>query len=452
MRMNYDDSKWDYAVSFESVWGKLRERSIPQLGGAMISKIKPIKTGMVKNMPKIYNVQLGFLFDTSIRGGAFAYTYIYSPKEQDITLGFDEESARGTWKEQDITPLGFAEERWKRKSIWFNGEGLKLDKDENVASRQIVSVHCQKGWNKLFMDMGGFWGYRFDFSMSLLSGNDLLVSATKEKEEPDTFFTTDILTDDALIQDVASHYEEPSKAGVSWRKFISPCNNIALAMSWEDIEEKPLSSQSLPLYLKEGECVLLDFGREVFGCPIVSLEASEGSVVDMGYAEHLTDGRINPARGLVWYADRYITKSGGQSWELFSSRAFRYLEIVVRKAGHPVKLNGLKVKEVLYPVEDIGSFECSDKLLNKVWNMGKYTVHLCMEDAYIDCPWRERGQWWGDARVTCFANRVAFGDERLFARGIRQIGTSQLEDGRMHPVYPETIYDLLQGKGSRDKS
>lgn len=410
---DYDDSNWNCAVNFKSVWGKLRERSIPKLGGAMISQVKPIKTGIVKNTAKVYNVQVGFLFDTKIRGGAFAYTHIYSPEEQSIILGFDEN---------------------KNKNVWFNGEKLKLDKDEDTLSRQVVSVLCREGWNVLFIYMDGSWDHRFESNMSFLSGKGIFLSATKD--EPDTFFVTDILTDDSLIQEIASHYNEPLKANVTWSMFICFCNNIALVMSWEDIKERPLLLQSLPVCLKEGEFMLFDFGREVFGCPIISLEVSEGSVIDIGYAEHLTNGRINPAKSMVWYTDRYITRSGTQNWELFSPRAFRYLEVVIRKAAHIVKLNDIKVREVLYPVNNIGKFECSDKLLNEIWNMGEYTTHLCMEDAYIDCPWRERAQWWGDARVEYLTNKVCFGDDKLMARGLRQIGASQLEDGHIYPIYP----------------
>ena len=36
-----------------------------------------------------------------------------------------------------------------------------------------------------------------------------------------------------------------------------------------------------------------------------------------------------------------------------------------------------------------------------------------MVDGYTDTPWRERGQWWGDAYVQDYINRAAFGDMAL---------------------------------------
>jgi alpha-L-rhamnosidase len=52
-----------------------------------------------------------------------------------------------------------------------------------------------------------------------------------------------------------------------------------------------------------------------------------------------------------------------------------------------------------------------------------------MTDAYAD-PWRERGQWWGDAYVDSHINRVAFGDTALLARGLFFLGEAFTEDGR----------------------
>ncbi len=38
----------------------------------------------------------------------------------------------------------------------------------------------------------------------------------------------------------------------------------------------------------------------------------------------------------------------------------------------------------------MGDFECSDRLLNCMWNVGRYTMQMSMLDHFVDCPWRER--------------------------------------------------------------
>jgi alpha-L-rhamnosidase len=50
--------------------------------------------------------------------------------------------------------------------------------------------------------------------------------------------------------------------------------------------------------------------------------------------------------------------------------------------------------------------------------VGVDTLYPNMTDAYTDTPWRERGQWWGDAFVENEINQVAFGDVALLRRGL----------------------------------
>ena len=182
--------------------------------------------------------------------------------------------------------------------------------------------------------------------------------------------------------------------------------------------------------------VVLDFGKEVFGVPRVAITVSKGGTLDMGYAETLSDGRVDPTRGGVLYADRLVMRPGAHTWELFDKRAFRYLQLSFRGLPGPVQVDSVTVDLVTYPVRQAGSFRSSDTLLDRIWQVGAYTCQLCMQDALIDCPWRERAQWWGDARVTMHVNAYAFGDRLLGAKGLRQIAQSQRPDGRLLPLYP----------------
>ncbi len=65
-----------------------------------------------------------------------------------------------------------------------------------------------------------------------------------------------------------------------------------------------------------------------------------------------------------------------------------------------------------------------------------------MTDAYTDTPWRERGQWWGDAYVADHINRVAFGDTQLFRRGLWYMAEA-FEDGTPPALAPNDGLTLL---------
>jgi hypothetical protein len=220
----------------------------------------------------------------------------------------------------------------------------------------------------------------------------------------------------------------------------------------------PLSEEER--YAGKGVYVTLDFGREIAGHPRIRLSTRGKGIVDIGYGELLDgQGKVHPYRAGVNYADRYIIRIPSppaplphgargdvttvQEWEAFDKRAFRYMELDFRDVTEPVTVESVSVLFSTYPVEWRGSFECSDERLNEIWRIGAYTVQLNMEDAYTDCPWRERAQWWGDARIEALSNYYAFGDRRLVRQGIRHIGQSQREDGATIPFWPGSYGEVI---------
>ena len=185
-----------------------------------------------------------------------------------------------------------------------------------------------------------------------------------------------------------------------------------------------------------GVAVIIDFGREVFGNVEVGIAGSGTGCIDLGYGESLLEGRVKPNLGDTRYTDRILLKKGKLAWQSFEPRAFRYLQIEFRRCSKPVAVDYIRVNQTTYPVEHVGEFECSDRLLNDIWAAGALTAQLCMEDALIDSPWRERAQWWGDARVLSRAAYYAFDDTKLLAQGLRQIASSQDRGGGILGLYP----------------
>ncbi|HTE18734.1 MAG TPA: family 78 glycoside hydrolase catalytic domain, partial [Armatimonadota bacterium] len=195
---------------------------------------------------------------------------------------------------------------------------------------------------------------------------------------------------------------------------------------------------------------LVDFGKEVTGYPHFRVRGARGGeVIDTGYGSVLHDerggfipqstdriGTLNPDRDDVHYADRYTCRAGTQEFQTFDKRAFRYLQVDVHNAPEGVELDNLGILFSTYPVEYRGAFQCSDERLNRIWEIGRWTCQLNMEDAYTDTPWRERGQWFGDVRVEALINYYCFGDTKLVRKALRQTGQSLNEEGMTWGVYP----------------
>lgn len=181
--------------------------------------------------------------------------------------------------------------------------------------------------------------------------------------------------------------------------------------------------------------LVVDFGTVVTGRIRITLDGVKGGVVDLGYAERLTDGRVVPNMGSR-YADRYIMRDGLQTWEPFNWKAFRYVLLTFRDCDRPVKVDSVSINFTSYPVRNRGAFESSDDLLNKIWEACRYTMQLNMQDAFMDTPWREQRQWVEDGRMELQENYYAFGDTKLAARYLREIAQSQQPDGMVASYYP----------------
>ncbi|MCE5198851.1 MAG: family 78 glycoside hydrolase catalytic domain [Armatimonadota bacterium] len=185
-----------------------------------------------------------------------------------------------------------------------------------------------------------------------------------------------------------------------------------------------------------GVVMILDFGEEVFGNVELGIGGTGSGSIDLGYGEILEDGRVKPNRGEMKYADKVILKKGKLAWQSFEPRAFRYLQIEFRRCSKSVPLEYVRVNQTTYPIQQTGSFECNDSILNDIWRAGMRTTHLCMQDTFITDPRHDRSMYWSDARLESRAAYYAFDDTQLLAHGLKQVAASQKADGAISGAIP----------------
>ncbi len=178
---------------------------------------------------------------------------------------------------------------------------------------------------------------------------------------------------------------------------------------------------------QEGDVhLIVDFGREVCGFPILELDAAAATIVDANFFEGIDDGGIFWTDGLR-NSFRYVCRAGYQLFRSHQRRGFRYVSLTFRwntATDAPIKLYNVRCLLSTYPVEQRGSFSCSDALLTNIWEVATYTVRLCMEDTYVDCPAYEQVFWVGDARNSALVNAIAFGANELTDRCLRLVAQS----------------------------
>lgn len=192
----------------------------------------------------------------------------------------------------------------------------------------------------------------------------------------------------------------------------------------------------------------IDFGREVVGSLRYRVEgAVGGEIIDTVVTEGLQGDApivVHPVHAFcrISMGNRLLPARGTTEHESFDHWGFRYVALVVRNTTRPLKLS-LRLTWVGYPLDVQARFESSDPRLDEIYRISAWTQQCCMLDAYIDCPWREQAQWWGDARVQAANTFYLSADARLLARGIRQIGAQQTDNGLTYGHAPTIAHSCI---------
>ena len=179
---------------------------------------------------------------------------------------------------------------------------------------------------------------------------------------------------------------------------------------------------------------LLDVGKPVVGNFSLSIGGARGGeVIDLVYTEVIDPEKLEPQLRFpdgsrVAFAGRLTCRPGRTEHMFYHLIGFRHVMIVVRNSTVPLHIAPC-LRRTGYPLVRRGSFQSSDRTLERIWETCAWSQQNCMLDAYVDTPWREQAQWWGDARVQAWNTFHLSGDTRLFRRGIYQIGGQTTADG-----------------------
>jgi alpha-L-rhamnosidase len=185
----------------------------------------------------------------------------------------------------------------------------------------------------------------------------------------------------------------------------------------------------------DGVYFVIDMGREEVGHLEFEMEAPEGSVLDIGYGEHLDDLRVRTKVGARNFASRYICREGRQKFtHHFLRWAGRYLQVHVSSTYFT--LYGMGLRRCEYPVEYRGKLAMTNPVWNRILNTARRTLQLCMHEHYEDTPWREQALYANDARIQALCGYYAFGTEDFPAASLSLSGRGLRDDGFLSLTAP----------------
>ena len=190
--------------------------------------------------------------------------------------------------------------------------------------------------------------------------------------------------------------------------------------------------------------VILDFGQNLVGRLCIRIDAAEGTTVTFRHAEVLEGGELATAPLREAKAtDTYICSgSGTEEWApTFTFHGFRYAEVTGWPEDRLDDLTDTIRAQVLHTdLERIGTFTCSDPLLqrfheNVVWGMkGNFL------DIPTDCPQRnERLGWTGDLQVFAPTAAFLFDISGMLSSWLKDLAAEQSRYGGTPSVVPAIV-------------
>lgn len=172
----------------------------------------------------------------------------------------------------------------------------------------------------------------------------------------------------------------------------------------------PVTPHAATKIEKANQGTLSDFGKETFGFIKVHGLRGKGRM-SIYYGESREEALSTDKCETLDYLD--IDLSAKKDSIMPLSKAFRYVNAQYEGS---VAADSISMLYEYAPVTEKGSFKSSDKELNKIYDVAKYTFHLNTREFFIDGIKRDRWVWSGDAYQSYLMNYYSFFDAETVKR------------------------------------
>ena len=224
----------------------------------------------------------------------------------------------------------------------------------------------------------------------------------------------------------------------SWSKAVVVAREKS---DWGELQERPIPQFRWSELLDykgqkwQGRELICKLPYNAQVTPYLKVRAKGGEKIKI----YTDDYWIGPA--CSFYTE-YITREGEQEFE---TPIWTNGHDVIYLIPEGIEVLDVKYRESGYDADFVGSFNSDSEFCNKLWQKAQRTLYVNMRDTYMDCPDRERGQWWGDVVIELGQAGYVF-DERahlLTRKAIRELMNHQREDGTIYSPIPGSFMQEL---------
>ncbi len=193
------------------------------------------------------------------------------------------------------------------------------------------------------------------------------------------------------------------------------------------------------------------FPKNMAGFCRLRVKGTPGTRITLKHGEILKkDGRLeqrnvnfffyprNPDE--VFQQDEVILRDANE-WVDFSPsftyHGFQYVEV---ESSNPVELGreSLTALFVHTNVKSVGSFECSNPILNKIWEATRQSYLSNLESIPTDCPQREKNGWTADAHVSVDLGLLNYDGITVYEKWMDDFIDNQREQGDITAIIPSS--------------
>jgi alpha-L-rhamnosidase len=352
-------------------------------------------------------------------------TWVHSPRAQNVTLDC-------FWADLEV-----------------NGRVVTIGYPKRFGNQGQAHISLGAGWNFLggkFGILAGHW----PFLLGLPRESEVSLHALPDLKCRETFAISPLAENCVVPPSPPSHegYAPPA----DWTLIPNDLAKVTPARltAWDtpvssatqyDVPKKRFPE--VATHTAHAATWSFDFSDEYYGHPVLEVEAPPGSILDIAYDDwKRADGCValynsNPFTDA---ADRFILRGGRQRIDVLNPRGGIYLQVILRvpfgTEHAPLSVHEIAVRRRTTIKSIGGAFSCGDGILDWSWRTSVHTLQASTDEAYSDCPWRERGSYIGDSLVNLHLNRLASADLSVAKRTLAVMGQAELPDGLLPGCAP----------------
>ena len=199
--------------------------------------------------------------------------------------------------------------------------------------------------------------------------------------------------------------------------------------------------------LRKDSILILDMGQNLAGYPEITVKGKPRQQIKLIPGETLTpEGLVNQKQTGRPHYYTYTLKGDGktETWHpRFSYYSYRYLQV----EGDIQVLKKVESCFIYNSAPRIGSFECSNPLLNDTHQIIDRAIRSNWQAVWTDCPAREKLGWLEQDWLNGEALVYNYDAQSMIEQTMQNIVDAQHEDGSMPEIAPE--YTQFTGSWAR---